>query len=114
MEINNIFDAIIKLSHASIIRTRHQNKLTQLKSVQAKRCGNCEHWMKSSCKPEKKYNQFKHVDSYGCKDFARTHISGFLIEKFKKELYEIETEANDPPYQEQALHPLSNHKGGIR
>ena len=90
---NEIFDSFIEYSRKIIILDKYKSKLTQLKSVKAKRCGNCAYWMTSECIPEKKYKQFKHMNSHGCKLFTPGYSANLLINKFTEELAEIEKEA---------------------
>jgi hypothetical protein len=54
-----------------------------------RKCGNCYHWMKSSCKPENELNQVKSCNAYPCKDFD-LYDDAKLIPKFTEELQEIE------------------------
>ena len=89
MEIDSIFDSLARAStHMQLLGARRK-KIDQLVSVQSKRCGNCYHWMKSSCVPEKKNGHFKSCNSSGCGDFSLDDYAG-LIAKFQKELAEIE------------------------
>ena len=88
--INAIFDALGKTAQICQIKDQYQNKLAQIESVQAKRCGNCEHWMKSSCVPEKEHRQFKSIGSLACKDFSLAHSSEYMIKEFTDELRKIE------------------------
>ncbi len=91
-DINQIFDILSNLSTLAIINDRYNSKLKQIKSVQKKVCGNCGHWMISSCYPEKELKQFKSSSSYACKDFVLVHSSKYLIKRFELELEEIKTE----------------------
>lgn len=89
MNVNAIFDAVGKASHYVHLLDAVSNKETQIRNVLSKRCGNCFHWMKSSCIPEKKHKQFKSCNSFGCKDFALCPFHKELSEKFGKELDEL-------------------------
>jgi len=90
MNINAIFDAISKASSQIIWEDKAREKRKQIRDAELKRCGNCFHWMKTSCVPEKKHKQFKSCNSFGCKDFSLCPFHADLIEKFRKELSEIE------------------------
>ncbi len=94
MNVDAIFDAVGR--HAAyVVRTdKRGRKAAQLRSVQEKRCGNCYHWMKRSCTPEKQHGQFKSMNSLACKDFELDNKHG-LIEKFKAELTVIDAELAD-------------------
>ena len=89
MDVNAIFDAFGKAAKRLIIEDAYDKKLSQIKSCQAKRCGNCDHWMKSSCVPEKKNGAFKSMNSMACNDFVLGFTSKYLLEDFNKELCEL-------------------------
>lgn len=89
MDVEKIFDAVGKASAFICIQDQRDSKAQQLRDVQAKRCGNCWHWMKTSCIPEKKYKKFKSCNSFACKDFELSDLGG-LIPKFKTELAELD------------------------
>jgi len=90
-DINQIFDILADLCTLAIINDRYNSKLKQIKSVQKRNCGNCNHWMKSSCYPEKDFGQFKSANSYACIGFVLAHSSKYLIKHFELELEEIKT-----------------------
>ncbi|KKK98237.1 hypothetical protein LCGC14_2644770 [marine sediment metagenome] len=46
--------------------------------------------MKSTCRPEKEFKQFKSCNSIACIDFERDFIAKDLIVRFKKELKVME------------------------
>ncbi len=89
MNVDSIFDALGKASQYVIVQDQYINKEKQINSVQLKRCGNCEHWMKSSCAPEKELGQFKSMSSIGCKDFILSNVSECMVKDFTGELQEI-------------------------
>jgi hypothetical protein len=89
-EANLIFDALIKACDLDAKLHARDQKASQLHRVTKNRCGNCYHWMKSSCVPEKKGGQFKSSDSLGCAAFES--CMGDLIKKFQSELDEINSE----------------------
>jgi len=89
MNIDIIFDTLGKASQILQIKDQYQNKLGQIKSVQSEKCGNCEHWMKSSCVPEKKLKQFKSMGSLACDAFILAHSSKYMIKEFTEELHGI-------------------------
>lgn len=86
MDVNKIFDVAMKVSDEIDRVDKIEKKQQQIQSVESKRCGNCDLWMKSTCRPEKEFKQFKSCNSFACKDFKRDSISKELITRFKKEL----------------------------
>ena len=90
-EIDSFISNLGRASAILVLADKRRNKAEQLKSVTERRCGNCYHWMKNSCKPEKELKQFKSMNSYACKDFALSDC-GSLIPKFTQELAEIDQE----------------------
>jgi hypothetical protein len=92
MSAEKIFDAVNKLSWLSSISDQRRRKLEQIRSVEARRCGNCFHWMKSSCMPEKKLGQFKHTNSFACAAFDIKPLKNELAAEFKRELADIEAD----------------------
>lgn len=86
MNVNAIFDAVAKATNYVHLQDEIYKKQAQVRNVLSKRCGNCWHWMKSSCVPEKEHNQFKSCDSFGCKDFSLCPFSKELAKKFENEL----------------------------
>ena len=92
MNVDKIFDSIQKASSYVHLQDKIYRKKIQIENILSKRCGNCFHWMKSSCMPEKKHKQFKSCDSFGCKDFAYSFNSTELYKKFKIELEKLNQE----------------------
>lgn len=91
MDVNAIFDAVSKAANFVCLQDAICKKQEQIRNVLSKRCGNCFHWMKSSCIPEKKHKQFKSCESYGCKDFELCPFSEGLAKKFKEELKDLKS-----------------------
>ena len=91
-EASAIFDAAIRASKLRHLNNKRAAKASQIKSVLAKRCGNCDHWMKNSCVPEKKHGEFKSASSLTCGDFVLSHGSKRLVSQFEEELKEIKNE----------------------
>lgn len=90
MDAESIFNTVGKLGQLSVISDQRRKKLVQIRELEAKNCGNCDHWMKSSCKPEKKQKQFKSCNSIACRDFI---VKGWVVKMMsdrKVELKEIE------------------------
>lgn len=52
-ELDNIWGAFDRLSSLIHLADQRRNKLAQIRSLEVKKCGNCDYWMKSSCIPEK-------------------------------------------------------------
>ncbi len=87
-KIDQIFDALEKASTLMELHDRKRKKIKQLQSVQRRKCGNCFHWMKSSCEAEKVHGQFKSAETVACAKFELEEST--LIEIFEAELIEIE------------------------
>ena len=85
-EVDAIFDAIGKAS-AFIHKQDEINEAKErLADIEKKECGMCQYWMKSSCKPEKEFGQFKSGKSFPCKDFKREQIYEDIIIERKEKL----------------------------
>lgn len=89
MNVDAIFDAFGKLSQLTVLADKQREKQAQIKSVNEKRCGNCYHWMKSSCIPEKQHKKFKSTSSRACKDFHQCPAMAGLSDAFEIELKDI-------------------------
>lgn len=95
MDAEKIFDAISKVSVIVCLKDKRSRKLKQIASVKHRRCGNCTHWMKSTCAPEKERGEFKSCNSIACKDFAPCSLRQDLLSKFESELKIIEAEIDE-------------------
>ena len=89
-EVNAVFDAAIAASKYLQLLDKRSLLVKQLQDMRAKVCGNCFHWMKSSCVPEKQHKQFKSCNSFGCKDFALNAYDD-IVQKIEKELIDVTT-----------------------
>lgn len=83
---NKVFEWADEFSRRVHTADAIAKKLVQIYSVTSKTCGNCYHWMKTSCKPEKVHGQFKSVNSIACGDFVREPAMVKLEEQFRREL----------------------------
>jgi hypothetical protein len=92
MKVDAIFDAFYKATSEIHKLDAIQKKQEQINRVTAKRCGNCDLWMKSTCIPEKKHGQFKSMNSRACNAFTYCHSSLSLQDEFTAELAEIVNE----------------------
>lgn len=55
-DIRDVFDVALAWGDEISRRRRHNETVQRLREASAKKCGNCEHWMKSSsCKREREY-----------------------------------------------------------
>src|ERR1700749_3308454 len=90
MNVNTIFDAFGTFSDVVHLSDDRQSKQAQIRDVNAKRCGNCDRWMKTTCIPEKKHGLFKSTNSMACGDFTLSPGSKRLNDQFVIELAEIE------------------------
>ena len=91
-EFDAFWDALAEGMKADAKRYRIQQKQEQIRSVTARRCGNCHHWMKSSCKPEKERKEFKSCNSLACGDFEPSWSRDELLKQFTQELDAIKAE----------------------
>ncbi len=89
----NVWGFADKLSEVVHRRARIRAKEFQFASVTEKRCGNCYHWMKSSCKREKQFGEFKSSASAGCGEFEMCPQSDLLAAKFRGELEDLKQPA---------------------
>ena len=90
-EADVIFAAAIEASKAMILEQRISQKKDQIRSVTTRRCGNCDLWMKSTCKPEKERGKVVSMNSFACSAFRFCPSSIMLKEEFEKELSEMQT-----------------------
>ena len=81
-----IFDAFAEmvgeLGKADAIKKQE----VKIANCTRKKCGNCDHWMKSTCKPEKERGQRKSMNSYACSDFVLAYSSKLIIGSAKEKL----------------------------
>jgi len=89
MNVAGIFDAFMKASDIVALRDQALRKQEQIDSVRSRLCGNCAHWMKTTCAPEKVHGQFKSMASPACAAFAQCVSSRDLEDKFRGELERI-------------------------
>jgi len=89
MDANKIFDAVIAASGMMAREYAIQEKKQHIIDISKKECGNCWHWMKSTCKPEKEKGIFKSMSGCPCKDFVWTSSTVELVKKLEKELEEF-------------------------
>ena len=90
MDANAIFDAFIDASNEIHKKDEIRKKKAQIDNVRSLRCGNCNHWMKSTCKREKEYGEFKSMSTPACGSFSLSRASIGLVSKFQSELMELE------------------------
>jgi hypothetical protein len=89
MNVDAIFGAFDRFSELTGLVDQQQRKQAQIQAVNSRRCGNCDHWMKTTCVPEKQHGQFKSNGSLACGAFTLSDGSKRLNEKFTVELAEI-------------------------
>jgi hypothetical protein len=89
METEDIWDFASRISAAVHKADAIRQKQAQIDGVSRKTCGNCDHWMKTSCVPEKVHRQFKSVSDQACGDFALSPSSAELLKKFTEEMQQI-------------------------
>ena len=86
-----IFDAAIRAGEIAGLERQIAEKKEQIRSVTEQRCGNCFHWMKTTCKPEKQGKRFCSTNSPACNDFSPDQLLSIkFAAKFRQELAELE------------------------
>jgi hypothetical protein len=83
----NVMDTLspfMKLQKAQIELDEIKEKLSHT----GEKCGNCDHWMKNSCKPEKMNKQFKSMNSIACLDFVEMELAKKFREEWEEKLKE--------------------------
>lgn len=99
MSAGKIFEAASKALRYVILQEKIHEKRVQLGGVKSKTCGNCFHWMKSSCVPRKKYKLIKSCNSPACDDFTFNLFKESLAKRFSNEIDELKrktlAEVND-------------------
>lgn len=86
MDALGIFDAMNRASRRMQAEVRRRELQQDIAESKSKTCGNCDHWMKCTCKPEKDHGQFKSCGSCGCNDFSRTEWEESRIRELEAEL----------------------------
>lgn len=87
---NNIFDAVAEMAVEQMHQHAIAEKRSQITNMQQRRCGNCDHWMKTSCRPEKEGGQLKSISSLGCSDFEPDWFSMRRTKELQNELATLE------------------------
>lgn len=87
--INDIWNIVADFSAILIKHDQITQKQQQIKNCRSHACGNCEHWMKSGCIPEKEHKKFKSISSQGCKLFQLSWSSEKIAKDLEKELQEL-------------------------
>ena len=89
MDANKIFNSLIAASGAMARHYSIQEKKQRIAEAKREECGNCWHWMKITCKPEKKKGIFKSMSGSPCGDFERKQRNIKFIQKLENELEEF-------------------------
>lgn len=95
MDVSRIFEAAEKASKIVNLEDRIRSKEEQIASVTCLKCGNCDHWMKTSCRPEKERGEFKSVSSPACEDFAISPSALMLRDMFTEHLEDIKRQLKE-------------------
>ena len=90
MDTDRIFNTLEKLGIISQLKDQYRKKSEQIRGCEAKTCGNCHHWMKINCKPEKEKKKFTSVDTMACRDFKIDPWKIKMLEELRVELKKIE------------------------
>ncbi len=86
MDALGIFDAMNKASDRMHAEMRCRELRQDIAMSKSRICGNCCHWMKCTCKREKRHGHFKSCGSVGCDDFSRTEWEENRIRELQSEL----------------------------
>lgn len=86
MIVDRIFDAAIKASAELHREDRIRRINADIRTACERRCGNCHHWMKNSCVPEKQHKQRKSMNSIACRMFERDRQSVEWENKLRQKL----------------------------
>jgi hypothetical protein len=89
----DIWEAFDRMSAEIHKADRIEKKKEQIANVCSRTCGNCDHWMKTTCVPEKQHKQFKSSSSMACGAFEMCGSSLNLKTKFEAELLAERTTA---------------------
>ncbi len=89
MDVDAIFDGFARFSAAVHLHDEIRKLQRRIRNSERRECGNCNHWMKSSCKPEKEGGNFKSMSSYACKDFVPTAWDIKFTGELKAELDQL-------------------------
>jgi len=92
MATTGIFNAVAMASAQIIKEEKLANKAKQIADVQRKVCGNCEHWMKTTCIPEKKHGKLKSCNSLGCEAWVWGFRSKYILSELTKEFETLRAE----------------------
>ncbi len=89
-DVDAIFNILSKASEFIHKQDEINKARKHLVGMEEKKCGMCQYWMRSDCKPEKELGQFKSAKSFPCKDFEREQIYKDMIVKRKEKLKSLE------------------------
>ncbi|MGI9338346.1 MAG: hypothetical protein ACR2P4_07555 [Gammaproteobacteria bacterium] len=89
MNIDLIFEAAARAGAYLSVEDQRNEKVKQLHEAQARKCGNCYHWMKTSCIPETEHNHFKSCNSTACGDFVLDYTVN-LIQEIQDDLKKLD------------------------
>lgn len=89
-EDETIIDAMCKASAHMVMCDRIAEKRKQIRDVLAHVCGNCQHWMKRECRPERVHKRFKSASSCACIQFMLQPTNRSLANTFEAELHELQ------------------------
>lgn len=87
--VDSIFNAAARVGNHFWTWDSIRAKKKQIADCRATLCGNCDHWMKSTCVPEKQHGEFKSMNSKGCEIFKPNDYVIPLAEKAEAELAAI-------------------------
>jgi len=95
MDAESVFDGFDKLSDITMKLHNIRCLEEKIKDNLSRICGNCDKWMKNTCKPEKQHGQFKSYSSIACNDFVICSSSETMALEQQEELKKKQEELSE-------------------
>lgn len=76
-----LVDRMMEADTARLKAIANREMEARVRDIRSLKCGNCDHWMKTTCYPEKQLNQFKSCASIACKDFTINEPMAEILEE---------------------------------
>lgn len=90
MKADRILNVVVEYAKLEKKQIDIKEKKYQLDGVTSLQCGNCKFWMTSGCEREKKFREFKSMNSSACEKFQISAGSALLRDKFLIELRRLQ------------------------
>ncbi len=88
-DVEQIFDTFAEMSKIVHRADAIRKKQNDIRSLNEKRCGHCDKWMKPSCKLEEVHGMFMSIDDWGCSGWITDPWMVSLIAQRNAELKEL-------------------------